>query len=175
MHAVGVIPHDDKVLRSRFKRSQPRNGFIAVNDALRVGIFGDAPDALHGGVLHIFFDKIHIRAGGCHWYVEHLHTKGLADCKMPVIARNGAKELYFAEFAPGCGGMQKAMRKRLGNKAVHQGQAGTASCENLLGLHAEEFRKKRAAGGQAVHRAIVARIDSSAYVRIRCGKGEQGI
>ena len=113
VYAVGVVPHDDEIACRRFERSKAGDGRIAVNDAFWVGILRHAPNALHGGVFHIFFHNVHVRAGFRHRHVEHFDAEGLADGEMPVIPGDGAEELHFVELAPGRFRVQKPVGERL--------------------------------------------------------------
>ena len=102
MNAVGIVPEDTEVRRSRLEFREAADRLIRVGIAGRVAVLGHAPDSLDRLVLaHQLLDHVHIGAAGIRGNRDHLYAKILCDRKVPVIAGNRAKELDLVQLAPG--------------------------------------------------------------------------
>ena len=87
--AVGVVPEDTEIFRSRVQLGKTVHSLVRVCDALGVGVFGYAPDSLDGRVCaYQLLNDIHIRACGSHGYIDHLNAEVLCDLEVAVIARD---------------------------------------------------------------------------------------
>ena len=101
MHTVGIVPKYFEVFRGSLHGSQSVYCFIAVTDALRIGILGNAPDTFDGRITsHKLFHHIHIRAFFGHRNRDHFDAQSLADSKMTVIAGTWAEKLHLVKPAP---------------------------------------------------------------------------
>ena len=173
MYTVGVVPHDHEVLRCGLKLCKPPDGLIAVDDAVRVGILRNTPDALDRRVLYQGFDLIHVRARRGHIDGDQLCAEALRYAEVPVIARGRAQEFYLVQFAPGFLAVQQAVGIGLGDGVVHQVQAGVASYEAFLRPAAENIGKERFCARQPGKAAVVAHIHSVRAAVCRIGQDAQ--
>ena len=144
---VSVIPHQQKIGCGRFHGGDAADGLITVNDAVGVGILGNAPHALDRRVLDQLLHHVHIRAGGQHGDGDHGHAEGLGDLEVPVIAGCGAQPLHFVQLAPRLLAVQQAVGIGLSNGVVHQLQAGIAADKHVFGLRAQNVGKQLLHGG----------------------------
>ncbi len=158
MDAVRIIPHEHEVRRGGLHGGQTADGPVGVDHALGIGVLGDVPHALDGGVLHQLLHHAHIRAGGGHRNGDHLHAEGLRDLEVAVVAGNGADPLDLVQLGPGLLAVEQTVGKCLGHGVKHELEAGVAAHENLRGLAAQQLREQRTGGGDAGHLAVVPRL-----------------
>ena len=156
---VGIVPEDPEVRRLGRHGGQPPDHVVRIHRARGVAVFGDAPDALDGRVaggelLH----GLHVRPVSLHRHRDHLDSQVLADGKMPVVARAGAQELHVALAAPGRRSRGHSKENRPGHRVVHQGEAGVAADDQLLGRHLHVVGEKRLGLGDPVEPAVVAAV-----------------
>ncbi len=124
MYPISVVPVNAEILCRRLQPGKTAHRLVRVGDALGVGVFGHAPDALNGVIGgHQLLHQIHIRAGGRHGHVDHLNAEILGNGKVAVVSRNGAQEFHLVQPAPG-GAPHDAMGHGAGNGVVHHIQAG---------------------------------------------------
>ena len=173
--AVGVIPHDHEVGGGRLQAGDAVDGFRAVNDPLRVGVLGDAPDALYGRVLDSGLHRVHVGAGCGHGNGNQLHAEGFGHVKMPVITRGRAQEFYRVQLAPGLLAVEQAVGVRLSDGVVHQGQAGVAADKALLGPATQNLREILLRAGQAGELAVVADVETRLHAVLRLAEYGQHI
>ncbi len=134
MHAVSVVPENAEVRRGGLQAREAAHGFVAVGNALGVGILGHAPDALDGFILpHQLFHDIHIGAGGGHGHGHHFDAEIFGNGKMPVIARHGTQEFHFRQTAPG-GVAHHAVSPHPADGIEHHVQGGIAVDDDVLGV-----------------------------------------
>ena len=159
--AVGVVPHDEEVRRGGGQGRQAADGILRVDDALGIGVLGDAPDALDGGVLDGLLHGVHVGAGLCHGDGGQLKAEGLRDFEVAVVTRGGAEPLDGFLFAPGPGAVEHSVGVGLGDGVVHELEAGIAPREDLLRLAAQDVREELPGGGEAPHLSIVPHVHAA--------------
>ena len=169
--AVGVIPHDGEVRRGGLHGGHADDGFLGIDDALRVGILGHAPDALHSRVLDGLFHGVHIRSLSGHGNGDELKAEGLRQLEVAVIAGSGAQPFDDGLLAPGAGAVEAAVDKGAVDDAVHQLQAGVAAHEHLLGLAVQNVGKQALGLRQTGQCAVVADIDAVDHEVLRLVEG----
>ena len=102
MHAIGIIPENAEIGGGGLQPGEAAHRFIIVGNALGIGIFGHAPDALDGIILaDQLFNQIHIRSVFFHRNADHLNAEMLANGEMTVVAGDRAEKLHFFQAAPG--------------------------------------------------------------------------
>ena len=160
VHAVGVIPEDPEVRRGRFQPGEAADRLVRIGNALGIGVFRNAPDALDRCVFtDQFFHDVHIGTGGSHRDGNHLDAEILGDREMAVIAGHWAEEFHLGLFAPGSVA-HDAMGPDAGNGIEHDVQGGVSVDDDILGiiLHhvAQQFARFLDAGQLAVVPAVSA-------------------
>ena len=158
MHAVGVVPHQQKVRRRGLQCGNAPHRFGGVHDAVRIGVFGYAPHTLHGGIPYQRLYQVHVRAGGRHGHGDHLRAEGLCDLEMPVIAGSRAQPFYLVQSAPGCFAVEQSVGICLGDGVIHQRQRGAAADETFLCPAAQQLREQFFSTGQTGQLPVVADI-----------------
>lgn len=171
MDAVGVVPNQGEVGRCGLQACQPGDGLLRIDEALGVGEFGNAPDALDRRVLDQLLHQVHVRALRRHGDGDHFHAEGLGDGEMTVIARGRAEPFDLGLPAPGLGAVQQAVGPGLGDQVIHELQAGGAAHEALLRLAVQNFGKEALGGRQAGEVPVVAGVDAVAFAVLRLGQG----
>ena len=132
MDAVRVVPHDAEVGGGSPHGAETVHGFIAVNDALGVGVQGNAPDALDGRIFrHQFFHQIHIGSVFGHGNGDHFDTQILADAEVAVVTGAGTEEFDFIQLGPG-GVPAGAEEHETDHGIIHQIEAGVAADNDLF-------------------------------------------
>ena len=173
--AVGVVPHEGKVRRGGTESGDSIHHGIAVDDALRVGILGDAPHTLDRRVPDRFFHRIHIGAVSRHGNGNHFHAKGGTNLEMPVIAGGRTEEFHSLFLAPGTIGMKQSMGIGLGDQVVHQVQAGVAADEDLLRIGAEKIGKQTLGRRDTGQLAVIAHVNAAVHAVGGVGQDGQHI
>ena len=158
--AVGVVPHEHKVGGGGLHLRQTVDGRGGVDHAFGVGVLGDIPHTLDGGVLDEGLYLIHVGAVGGHGDGDHLYAEALGDLEVAVIAGNGADPLDLVQLAPGLFAVEQTVGESLGYGVVHQLQAGVAAHEHLLRLAAQNVGKQPSGRGNTRHLAVVADVDA---------------
>ena len=148
MDAVGIVPHDGEIRSGRLQIGKPPDGFLAVDNAVGIGVFGHRPDELYLGILDKRFHQVHIRPLRGHGHGNQLRTEVLGDGEMPVIARGRAENLHFFLPAPGTGAVLQAVGVGPGDNIKHQIQAGHAAHKNIFGLAVQNLRPVPLGAGQ---------------------------
>ena len=85
MDAVGVVPHEHKVGGGGLHLRQTVDGRGGVDHALGVGVLGDIPHTLDGGVLDEGLYLVHVGAVGGHGDGDHLYAEALGDLEVAVL------------------------------------------------------------------------------------------
>ncbi len=155
MDAVGVVPEDAEVGGGGLQCGKGAHGLVAVGDAGGVGVHGDAPDALDGGiVLDKVAHDVHIGAVGSHGNGDVLDAVVGGHGKVAVVAGRRAQELDLVELAPG-GVASDAVGVGVSHGVVHEVKARRANDQHVCRIDAQKLGRKGAGRGQAVRRAVV--------------------
>ena len=157
MQAIGVVPHNAEVGRRRLHGGQTADRLIRIGNPVRVGIHRDAPDSLHGRVLGVCFNHIHIRAVRRHIHSNQLKAKILRYAEMPVVAWRGTQEFDGFLPAPGLSAVD-AVGVGHGDIIKHEVQTGIPAHDYLRGFYLKDFGKELFGFGDAVQQAVVAGI-----------------
>ena len=148
MDAVGIVPHDGEIRSGRLQIGKPPDGFLTVDNAVGIGVFGHRPDELYLGILNKRFHQVHVRPLRGHGHGNQLGTKVLGDGEMPVIARSRAENLHFFLPAPGTGAVLQTVGIGPGDNIKHQIQTGHAAHKNIFGLAVQNLRPVPLGAGQ---------------------------
>ena len=176
MDDIGVVPEDAEIRRGGLHGGEAADHSIRIGLALRVAVFGDAPDALDGRVRPgQLLDPVHIRAVLPHGDGDHLEAQLLGDGKMPVVARDGAEPPDLFQLAPG-GKARRAKYIEPQHGIIHHGQAGVAPGDDLLHGDLHQLGKERPAGAQPVQPAVVAGVGGAVLqIFVAVQDGEHGL
>lgn len=148
MHAIGVVPEDTEVLGGAGHRGQATHDLVGIGDAVRVGVFRHAPDALHGRVVaHKALHLVHVRSLLGHGHGDHLDAEGLGHAEVAIVSGNGAQPLDLFQPAPRLR-PQRAEVPAAGHRLVHEGQAGIAAHDDVFGLVVQHGRHEALRFGQ---------------------------
>ena len=158
MHAVGIVPDQLEVLRSRLHGSQTVNDLIAVHISVRVGVLGYTPHTLHTFVLHQAFHHVHVGAVLVHGHGDELEAKVLGHAEMPVITGHRAQELVAQAETPGGQTVHKALAPAQVDQVVHHAQGGVAAHDDLFRGDFQQLRKEAPCLRHTFQQAVVAGI-----------------
>src|SRR5215216_7851077 len=93
VHGVRVVPEDPEIRSRRRHRHQGVGDLLGIDRTGRIGVCGNDPDALDGGIVgDQLTDLIDVRTGIAEGYGEHLDAELLAQREMAVVARHRAEE-----------------------------------------------------------------------------------
>ena len=165
MDAVGVIPHDGKIRRGGLHGGHADDGFLGIDDALRVGILGHAPDALDGIVGgNEALDLVHIGAVVGHRNGDVLDTQVSGNSKVAIVTGNRTQELDLLAVVRGLVGIPglaaaRAAAPEHASDVVLDQQARRAQHERLLGGAAQELPCQLTCRGNALKAAVVGTVD----------------
>ncbi len=170
MHGVGVVPEDAEVFCGALHGSQAAHNLVGIGNATGVGVLGNAPDALEGGIVgHQLFNGIHVGAIFGHGDGYHLDAEGLGHAEVAVVAGDGAHELDLLQLAPRSG-TQGAEHPAAHNGVVHDVQAGVAEHDGVVGGIVEHGGHQLFGLGQAVDHAVVADVGAGSGLAIVGGR-----
>ena len=164
VHTIGIIPHKKEIFRGGLHGSNTTDGFIAVDDPIRIGIFGHTPHAFYSRITDQFFHQIHIRACRRHGNGDHLHAERLRHFKMSVVSRGRAEPLYGVKLCPRLAAVLQAMGVGFGNGVIHQLQRRITADKNILRLYAENLGKQFLAGRKPIQIPVIAGIDPVTHI-----------
>lgn len=165
--AVGVVPHQHEVRRGGLHGRQTANSLLRIHHALRVGVFGHVPHALHRRIADQLLHHVHVGAAGGHGHGDHLHAEAVRHLEVPVIAGHRADPLHPVQLAPGLLAVEQTVGERLGDGVVHQLQTGVAAHEHLLRLAAQNVREQPPRRGDARHLAVVPGLHAVGHELLR--------
>ena len=175
MDAVRIVPHQRKVRRGGLHRSERMDNAVRVNDAVRIRVLRNAPDADDGRILDPLKHRVHVGTFLGHGDRDQLHAEEFRDAEVTVVAGRGAEETQLAALGPRFGAVQKPVRKRRRDQVVHELQRRAAADDNLLGLHVQKLGKEPARRRNAGKIAVIADVHCTVKTRFAIGKHLQHI
>ena len=171
--AVSVVPDHREVGGGGLQPGDAADHLVRVDIAVRIGVFGDAPDTFHLGVSGQLLHLVHIGAALAAPDGDQLDAEGLGDPEVPVVARHRAQELHLLLLGPGPFAVEQAVAPGLGNQVIHHVQAGTAPHKALLGGHVQQLRPVPPGAGHTGQLAVIPGVYPVRHAVIKIQGGHQ--
>ena len=173
MDTVGVVPDDHEVGSSGLEGGDAVDDLFGVNKAVGIGVFRNAPDALHLGIGGQTLHLIHIGAVAVTFHGDQFDAKGLGHPEMAVIAGNRAQELYLLFLRPRPLTVKQTVGPGFGNQVIHHVQAGVAAHKTLLRRYIQHLCPIASGAGHTGQFAIVSGVHSVHHTVIEVQSSKQ--
>ena len=158
MHGIGVIPENTEIFSGAFHGSKSTHYLIGIGNAARIGVLGNAPNALECRIAgNQFLDGVHIGTFVGHGNGNHLNAKRLGNAEVAIVARNRANKLHLIQLAPRSGA-KRAEHPATHDGVIHDVQAGIAENNGVICFVIEHGSHELLGLRQTINYAIVANV-----------------